>query len=456
MNNDLTKGNIRKKLVVFCMPLLLSCIFQQLYSVADGIVVGKFISDDITVSENALAAVGASTPISLLFVAVATGTSIGVTVLLSHLFGAKKYSDIKTAFYTISISMIAVGAVLTAIGYIFNPDILKLLNTETVILDDAVEYINIYITGTVFLVFYNVCSGAFTALGDSRTPFYLLLLSSVLNIILDCIFVINLNAGVAGAGYATVISQVTVAVLGFILIRKRLWRLYSGKSLSKFHLPLLSEFLRLAVPGIFQQSFVALGNLLIQSIINSYDIAVVAGFFAGLKLNAFIVTAFMAVANGISAFIAQNYGSGDIKRVFGGIKNGFFIMLSVSIPVAVSFFAFAQQLISIFVLEDSVEAINVGALFLQFVSVFYPIIVVKVTLDCGFRGIGKMKYFTASTVIDLIIRVLLSFVFNKYMGYIGICYAWVIGWTVAGLLSVLFYLKVRKGLMREMPPTITA
>ena len=444
MNKDLTVGNERSLLIRFCLPLLASCVCQQLYSVIDGIVVGRFISSDPAISENALAAVGASTPVTLLFLAVATGTGIGVTVLMSQLFGAKEHSSIKTACSTSAISAAALGIMLTAAGLLFGDGILKLLNTPEIIFADSSAYMKIYISGAAFMLIYNVCSGAFTAFGDSKTPLYLLLGSSVMNIALDLMFVTVFHAGVPGAAWATLISQFASAAAGAVLLIRRV-RQFGNVGGAVFSGAVFRKVTLLAVPGILQQSVVAVGNLFVQSIINSYDPASIAGFFAGLKLNSFAVTAYTAVSNGVTTFTAQNFGAKKYTRVRNGIKASALAYAVMVLPVAAAFFVFAPQMIEMFLSEKSEKAVEIGAAFLRCVAPFYPVIAVKVVLDGVYRGIGKMGFFAATTIIDLVIRVALSYAFAPSLGLMGICWAWVIGWGIAAALSAAFYaLSARK------------
>ncbi|MEG1743184.1 MAG: MATE family efflux transporter [Clostridia bacterium] len=443
MNYDMTKGNERKILFRFCIPLFFSCVCQQLYSVVDGVVVGRFISSDPVISENSLAAVGVSAPVTMLFMAVAIGASIGVSVLLSQLFGAGKYERLKTATSTALITIFVLGILFTALGRIFSNPILDLLNTPASIYKDASAYLDIFIYGIIFLLLYNICSGVFTSLGNSKTPLYLLFGSSVLNIVLDLVFVICFGFGVQGVAWATFLSQGLSAAVAFYLMYAVLKKLKTNEKFVIFSFQVLWDLCRLAIPSILQQAFVAVGNLFVQRIINVYDPASIAGFFSALKLNSFAVSSYMSVANGISSFTAQNYGANKIKRVLSGIKSGAIILAFLSVPIAILTFVFAPQLINIFLSQESVEAVAVGSQFLRYVSPFYPIIVIKVLFDSIFRGIGKMNYFMMSTLADLILRVMLSYVMSSYFGLLGISYAWIIGWLVAAALATTFFFNIK-------------
>ena len=224
MITDLTEGKPSKILWSFSIPMLLSVVFQQLYNIVDSIVAGKFVG------AQALAAVGASYPITMIFMAIATGANVGAAVIISQLFGAKNFEKLKTSIFTSIISMTVLAAILTIFGIVFCSGMLKMLSTPDNIFSDSMTYLNIYIGGLIFLFLYNICTGVFTAMGDSKTPLYFLIMSSVGNIILDLVFVIVFNMGVAGVGWATFIAQGISVVLSFFVFMIQLRKLKIGKT----------------------------------------------------------------------------------------------------------------------------------------------------------------------------------------------------------------------------------
>ena len=315
MVKDMTKGNVTPILLKFSLPLLVSVIFQQLYNISDSIIAGRCINND------ALSAIGASYPITMIFLAIGTGMNVGCSVLISTLFGARDYRQMKTAVFTSLISTAVLAVVLTAAGFFTSDLFLRLLGTDESIFPDSRTYLNIYVFGLLFLFIYNICTGIFTALGDGNTPLYFLIGSSLGNIALDLLFVAVLKMGVAGTAWATFICQGICSVLAFIVLVRRISRIKSEK-FRYFDIHALGKIAALSIPSILQQSFVSVGQLFIQSLVNSCGTDVVAGYASAIKLNTFAITCFATVGNSVSSFTAQNIGAGEFPRVKKGFKVG--------------------------------------------------------------------------------------------------------------------------------------
>jgi len=433
MITDLTKGTPSKLLWEFSIPLLLSVMFQQLYNVVDSIVAGRFINED------ALASIGASYPITMIFMAIATGSNIGCSVIISRLFGGKEHAKMKTAVFTSLISIIVLSFILTIAGLLACNPLLHLLNTPNNIFSDADVYLRIYIGGLIFLLLYNICTGIFTSLGDSRTPLYFLIASSLLNIILDLVFVINFHMGVAGVAWATFIAQGLASALSFITVVLRIKTIHT-EAYPKFSFIMLKRISTIAIPSILQQSFISVGNLFIQGIINSYGSSVIAGYSAAMKLNTFAITSFATLGNGVSNFTSQNIGAGKLKRVSKGFNSGVFMSLCVVVPFFITYYGFSSMMMGIFLdSTKSADGIVVGTQFLRIVSPFYAIISIKLIADGVLRGAGDMVSFMIATFADLILRVVLAFILSNYFETTGIWISWPIGWVVAAILSYIFY-----------------
>ena len=309
------------------LPLFASIIFQQLYNIADSLVAGKFIG------ENALAAVGNSYEITLIFIAFAFGCNIGCSVIVSQFFGAKDYKNMKTSVYTAMISTAVLCAVLMLFGVLFCGNLLKLIKTPSAILNDSKLYLDIYIYGLPFMFFYNMATGIFSALGDSKTPFIFLAVSSVTNIFIDIIFVKAFNMGIAGVAWATFICQGISAVLAVIVVFIRLSKIKVQQRCPVFSFIILVKLLKIAIPSILQQSFISIGNIIIQSVINEFGAGTIAGYSAAVKLNNLVITSFTTLANGISNFTAQNLGAGKSERIRDGFKAGLKMVWIISIPL---------------------------------------------------------------------------------------------------------------------------
>lgn len=437
MNKDLTVGKPESVLWKFCLPLFASIIFQQLYNIADSLVAGKFIG------ENALAAVGNSYEITLIFIAFAFGCNIGCSVIVSQFFGAKDYKNMKTSVYTAMISTAVLCAVLILFGVLFCGNLLKLIKTPSAILNDSKLYLDIYIYGLPFMFFYNMATGIFSALGDSKTPFIFLVVSSVTNIFVDIIFVKAFNMGIAGVAWATFICQGISAVLAVIVVFLRLSKIKVLQRCPVFSFIILVKLLKIAIPSILQQSFISIGNIIIQSVINEFGAGTIAGYSAAVKLNNLVITSFTTLTNGISNFTAQNLGAGKSERIRDGFKAGLKMVWIISIPLVLLYFFAGKQLLYLFLDNPTNTAIHTGIMFLCILSPFYFVVSTKLVADGILRGAGLMSRFMITTFTDLILRVVLAIILSKQFGSTGIWCAWPIGWSIATTLSVIFYKKAK-------------
>lgn len=433
MNRDLTVGRPESVLWKFCLPLFGSVIFQQLYNIADSLVAGKFIG------ENALAAVGNSYEITLIFIAFAFGCNIGCSVIVSRFFGAKQLKDMKTAVYTTLIASAVLCTVLMIFGIALGGRLLSMIHTPENIFADSKLYLDIYIWGLPFLMFYNIATGIFSALGDSRTPFIFLAVSSVSNIAVDILFVAVFHMGVAGVAWATFLCQGISCILAMIVVFRRFYKIKVEGKTPVFSWELLRKIAGIAVPSILQQSFISVGNIIIQGVINGFGAGVIAGYSASVKLNNLVITSFTTLGNGISNFTAQNMGAKKLPRIRDGFKAGVKMVWSLSVPFVILYITVGKWLIAFFMDNPSDTALNTGILFLRILAPFYFVISVKLVADGILRGAGLMKQFMIGTFTDLILRVVLAIVLAGQFGAVGIWCAWPIGWTIAMCLSVFFY-----------------
>ncbi|MBD5550597.1 MAG: MATE family efflux transporter [Lachnospiraceae bacterium] len=443
MNKDLTVGKPETVLWGFCLPLFGSIIFQQLYNIADSLVAGKFIG------ENALAAVGNSYEITLIFIAFAFGCNMGCSVIVSQLFGAKDYGRLKTAVSTACIFSAVLCVVLMLAGIFGCEPLLRLIRTPDEVFSDSQLYLNIYIWGLPFVFFYNIATGIFSALGDSKTPFYFLAVSSSANIAVDILFVKAFYMGVAGVAWATFLCQGVSCILAVLAVWKRLKKIPIQNKVPIFDLGLLKRILLIAVPSILQQSFVSVGNILIQSVINGFGPSVMAGYSAAVKLNNMVITSFTTIGNGISNFSAQNLGAGKIGRLKECFRAGIKMVWCLCIPFCILYIFFGRYLLLLFMEKGSAAALMTGGQFLYILSPFYFVVSAKLVADGILRGVSAMRQFMAGTFTDLILRVVLAFVLSDLTkSATGIWCAWPIGWTIAMALSVFFYHKKYKQLCR--------
>lgn len=433
MTKDLTVGKPDKVLWKFCLPLFGSIIFQQLYNIADSFVAGKFVGED------ALAAVGNSYEITLIFIAFAFGCNIGCSVIVSQLFGAKRLKDMKTAVYTTLISGGVLCLALMIGGLVFSDGLLRLIHTPDNILSDSKLYLDIYIWGLPFVFFYNVATGIFSALGDSKTPFIFLAASSVSNIGADILFVTAFHMGISGVAWATFICQGISCILAMVVVFRRFAKIETEGKAKPFSWRLLVKIAAVAVPSILQQSFISVGNIIIQGIINDFGSSVIAGYAASVKLNNLVITSLTTLGNGVSNFTAQNIGANKLPRVKEGFKAGIKLVWVLCIPLTAAYLLAGKYLVYIFLDEPTGTAMEVGIRFLQILSPFYFVVSAKLVSDGVLRGAGMMKQFMAATFTDLILRVVFAKMLSVFFGTTGIWLAWPLGWTVAMGMSVMFY-----------------
>lgn len=433
MNKDLTVGTPGTVLWQFCLPLFGSILFQQLYNIADSWVAGKFIG------QNALAAVGNSYEITLIFIAFAFGCNMGCSVIVSQLFGAKDYGKMKTSVYT---AMTATGIVccgLMLMGLLGCDALLTLIHTPEEVFADSRLYLDIYIWGLPFVFFYNIATGIFSALGDSRTPFAFLAVSSLSNIGMDILFVTAFDMGVAGVAWATFLCQGVSCVLAVTAVLRRLRAIPTEGSIRWFDGEILKKFALIAVPSTLQQSFISVGNIIIQGIINGFGTEVMAGYSGTVKLNNLVITSFTTLGNGISNYTAQNIGAQKLDRVKAGFRAGLKLVWMLCVPLSLTYFIWGRGLMGFFLKEPTQMALDSGFAFLRIVAPFYFVVSAKLVADGILRGSGRMRQFMTATFTDLILRVVLAVALAQTaLGFTGIWCAWPIGWTVATAMSLCY------------------
>ena len=433
MNKDLTVGKPSTVLWKFCLPLFGSVIFQQLYNIADSFVAGKFVG------ENALAAVGNSYELTLIFIAFGFGCNMGCSVVVSRLFGAKQYKDLKTAVYTTFITSGVLCAVLMIAGLLLGQPLLHLINTPENIFSDSWTYLKIYIWGVPFVLFYNIATGIFSALGDSKTPFIFLVCSSTANIFMDILFVTAFDMGVAGVAWATFICQGISCIFAMMFVFKRLATIKAEATPPLFSWALLKDISIVAIPSILQQSFISVGNIIVQGTINGFGPSVIAGYSASVKLNNLVITSLTTLGNGISNFTAQNLGAKKPERIKEGFRAGVKMVWIICIPFMILYLLAGKYLVYAFLNTPTEAALSTGITFLSIVSPFYFFASLKLVADGVLRGAGMMKKFMIATFANLVLRVVFAMALSIPFGSTGIWIAWPIGWVIATVMSIIFY-----------------
>lgn len=476
---DMLKDAPGKSLFFFALPMILGNLFQQFYNMADSVIVGRYVGED------ALAAVGASYSLTTVFIMIAIGGGIGASVITSQYLGAREYGKMKISVYTALISFAAVSIVLGAFGFVMCQRILLALRTPANILEDAVLYLRIYFVGLPFLFMYNVLSAVFNALGNSKTPLYLLLFSSVLNIFLDLFMVLALHLGVAGVAIATVTAQGLSAVISFLLLIGALRKFRGGAQVcgsgltaeawkrqeaelereigcrelvsaeankakrkadreKMYSLEMLGSMVKIAIPSMVQQSIVSIGMLLVQSVVNGFGSSVLAGYTSGMWVESICIVPMIATGNAMSTFTAQNLGAGNPDRVKKGYFTAYGIVIGFAVLILAVLSLFHVSIISAFI-EDgsSIEAFAAGDQYLRFIRFFFVFIGMKAITDGVLKGAGDVAVFTLANLVNLGIRVFVSFRFAGIWGVEAVWYAVPMGWSVNYLISFLWFLTGR-------------
>ncbi|MDD4571996.1 MAG: MATE family efflux transporter [Clostridia bacterium] len=440
MIKDLTVGKPTKVLFFFTLPMLLGNIFQQLYNVVDSIVVGRFVGAD------ALAAVGAAFPVVFLALAITMGTSMGCSVVISQYFGSHQYKKLKSAITTTLIAGVGVGAILTIIGLLVYKPLLALLQTPNNIIGDAYTYLYIYFFGLIAFFLFQSLSSVFSALGDSKTPLYFLIVSTTINIVLDFYFVLSLGMGVAGVAIATVIAEVVAAIGLFIKLKLYFKKLVFNEDEAEvkaeiFDLPILKQMATIAVPSVIQQSLVCIGIMAIQGLVNSYGSNVIAGYTAATRIDTIAMMPMMNISMAISTYTAQNIGAGKIERIRQGFNAGVKMMLVFGIFITAVIFLFGSNLMGLFVdmSKTDPQVVQIGINYLQVVSVFYILMGTLFSANGVLRGAGDMRFFMFSTILGFGTRIAAAYVLAAFIGVAAIWWSVVIGWLAGAIIAVWRY-----------------
>lgn len=434
---DLTEGKPLPVLTLYAIPMLASMFFQQAYNLADSWIAGNRIG------AAALGAVGTCYPITVFFIAIASGLSMGASIYCSQQFGAKAYGEVRSGIATALGAFLPFSVFLCAAGLSAVPSILRWLAVPADALVSTRTYLSIYLAGIPFLFLYNICNGILNGLGDSRTPLYLLILSTLCNIILDLGLVIVIPLGVAGLALATLLSQAAASVATFLCVRRMQREL--GTRQTGFSRAALADMLRLGIPSVIQHVFMSTGQLFLQNVINGYGLIVMAGYSVAFRINGLVINSLMALSNALSGFIAQNQGAKKPDRIRQGYRTALTISLLFSLASVLFLGVFGRSVLAFFLGDDpDREAIiQAGMGFIRIVTPFYLLVCVKIVSDGALRGIGAMNAFMLATVTDNVLRIFLGAPFSRRFGILGVWWIWPLAWLVGTSLSVGFWIWKR-------------
>lgn len=436
-NVDLINGDPSKIILVFALPLILANLFQQLYNTVDTIIVGRFNGDD------ALAAVGASFAVTMVMIAFATGTGTGCSVLVSKFYGEKNYSAVKTSVSTILIFSFVFSVVIGAAGFFFSKPLLEALKTPENIIGDAEAYLMIYSGGMPFMFLYSVQSSIFSSFGNSKMPLFLLIMSSLINIGLDLLFVGYYSMGVRGAAIATLAAQAFSALISFvILIRNVYFKEYKEYGYSRFSFSVLSEMGSYAAVSIVQSSVTSIGMMMIQAIVNRFGSGALAGYTAASKIDSFAIMPYLACSNAVSTYTAQNIGAGRRDRISAGFRAGLKLCMIMSAVEFAVIIIFRSKFLGLFLDAESAsrDAVSTGLMYMTEMALCYWLMGINSCQNGMLRGMGMLKILFANSILGLIIRVIFAYTAVNIIGISAVWLSMPVGW----IFSIFFCIILRK------------
>ena len=434
---DMTEGPIIGHLIRFAMPLLIGNIFQQLYNTVDSWVVGNYVSKD------AFAAVGTVGPIINMLIGFFLGLSSGAGVVISQYYGAKKHDKVSETVHTSIVMTLVMAVVFTLVGIWMTPFMLRFMKTPASVMPESTAYLTIYFAGVIGLMVYNIGSGILRAIGDSQRPFYFLVVSALMNTVLDLVFVLVFHMGVEGVALATVIAQGTSALLVIItLVRSDTCVKLSLRQM-KFHWDAFAKIVRVGIPAAIQMMITSFSNIFVQSYINFFGENCMAGWTAYGKIDQLIFLPMQSLALASTTFVGQNLGIGQVDRAKKGVRSALNISFAATVIVMIPVILAAPWLVQFF--NDDPAVIEFGTLFLRYITPFYIVCCVNQVYSGALRGAGNSKVpmfiMLASFVCfrQIYLFIMANFISNTVL---PITMGYPAGWIVCSALTLLYYHKV--------------
>ena len=439
---DMTEGNIVRHLITFAFPLLIGNIFQQLYNTVDTWVVGNFVSNE------AYSAVGTVGPIVNMLIGFFMGLSSGAGVVISQYYGAQRQDKVQETVHTAVLMTLLLGIVFTGIGLAMIPLMLDLINMPDTVIPAATTYLSIYFAGLLGLMLYNIGAGILRAVGDSQRPFYFLVVCAIMNTVLDLVFVLEFNMGVAGVALATIIAQGTSALLVIItLLRTDSCIKLKLKSL-KIHWDMLKKIISVGIPAALQMAITAFSNIFVQSYINFFGEDCMSGWTTYAKVDQLLFLPMQSISLASTTFVGQNLGKNQVARAKKGVRTAALMAITSTVILCIPVVAFAPYIVAFF--NDKPEVVEYGALLLRWLSPFYVLCCFNQVYASALRGAGNSK---APMVIMLVsfvaFRQMYLFVMSRVWNEIlPIAMSYPAGWLLCSLLTVMYYRKVQLGKTR--------
>lgn len=444
MTQDMTDGKPFPLLIKFCIPLLLGNIFQQFYNLVDTVIVGQYLGIE------SLTAVGATSSINFLIMGFCTGVCSGFAIPVAQWFGAKDYSRMRRTIMNSVYLSAAFALVLTVLTVIFCQEMLAFMQTPQEILQESCQYMIIILAGLPFTFLYNATAGIIRAMGDSRTPFYFLAVATFLNVVLDLVFIIPCEMGVAGAAYATVLAQAVSGILCLFYMKKKFTILRTTAEERRLSKSCLKKLVVIGVPLGLQSAITSIGSIMLQSSVNSLGIVYVSAYTALVKIKQFTICPYSAFDTAMATYTSQNYGAGKYDRVQKGIRSGMGIYAVYSLAMAIILTLAGDKIALIFVDRSETEVLFCVWLFFQCCGVFYLAIIVLNCLRAVIQGLGYGAASMLAGLCELLARVVMALVFIPRFGYIAVCFTDGAAWILAGICVTVTYFQIRKKIGSKM------
>lgn len=439
MTNDMTVGNPRGLILKFAIPLIIGNVFQQFYNIVDSAVVGRFIGVD------ALAAVGATGSLVFLIMGVVMGMTSGFSVLISQSFGAKDMKRLRHFTVMSGYLCVVIAIILTVATLLGIDSVLKMMKTPDNIFKDSSTYIKIMFAGIGITMLFNMLSAILRALGDSKSPLVFLAVSSVVNVVLDLVFVIMFKMGVAGVAYATLIAQAVSAVMCLVYMKKKYPILKITREDMDFSLSSASTLLKIGIPMSLQFSITAIGTMVIQTSLNALGSVYIASYTAASKAQQIVVQPFLSFGATMATYVAQNVGAGKIKRIKQGVREGIKITLIYSVIAAVFLLLFGKLAVQMFVSASETEVIHAAQQYFKIIVAFYPALGLIFIYRNTLQGLGDGFFPMVGGIFELIARGVIAFTLARTIGYVGVCFADPAAW-VGALIPIVpvYYIHMKK------------
>ena len=432
IKENLTQGKVSRVLLHFAIPLLLANVLQQFYQIIDSIIVGQYLGKE------ALAAVTASYPLFYFLISLVIGIGGGISVLVAHYYGGMQYKQVQRISSTYFIFLFAAGVIIAVLGILFSESIFRFIGTPEDVLPQAISYFRIYIAGTIFYITFNGFISILRGAGDSFTPLYLMLVSVLLNLVLDLVFVAYLGYGVEGAAYSTLIAQATALLLSVIYLNRNHAILSFTRQTFCFDLSLFKQGIKLGIPSGIQQSSIALGLVALLSIVNSFGTDALTAYGAVGRIESIIAQPMLTLGSALATFAGQNFGAQNQQRALKGLYVSLLWCLCISVVVALLAFFFGKEAIMLFNNESSV--VEIGYTYLLIVFSFYLFNSIISVLNGFLRGVGDTFFPMLVSIISLwLIRLPLAYYWSSLSGEAGIWWSIVASWAIALLVTVLYY-----------------